>query len=152
MERICQAKRNKKCFVIVLFSSPSSFLRVHSKMAAASSPTMAPGRPRRQQAYRRANTSLALSSISAVDSDPDPYISCTSILDRFGTGSGSNGPDTSGLNGNRKMSAGAIKDFLLGRRDQPSSNTTSSYSQYTGWTYLHATTFNTTTMFNYSST
>lgn len=81
------------------------------------------GRPRRQQAYRRANTSLTLSSIPGglSDSDPDPYISCTSILDRFGSSGGSAGPDSSAINGNgtRKMSAGAIKDFLLGRRDPP---------------------------------
>lgn len=90
-------------------------------MAAASSTSVAPGRPRRQQVYRRANTSLTLSSVPGGlnDSDPDPYISCTSILDRFGSGgAGSVGPDSS-INGNgtRKMSAGAIKDFLLGRRD-----------------------------------
>ena len=91
-------------------------------MAAASS-SVAPGRPRRQQVYRRANTSLTLSSVPGgyADADPDPYISCTNILDRFGTGSGgSTGPDsTMNGNGTRKMSAGAIKDFLLGRRDPP---------------------------------
>ena len=94
-------------------------------MAAASS-SVAPGRPRRQQVYRRANTSLTLGSVPGgyADADPDPYISCTNILDRFGSGggggSGSIGPD-SAMNGNgtRKMSAGAIKDFLLGRRDPP---------------------------------
>ena len=83
------------------------------------------GRPRRQQAYRRANTSLTLTSSSGLGgsdtSDADPYISCTSILDRFGSSGGSTGPDSSAINGNgtRKMSAGAIKDFLLGRRDPP---------------------------------
>ena len=73
------------------------------------------GRPRRQQAYRRANTSLTLTS-SGLENDADPYISCTSILDRFGSSNGSTGPE---VNGSRKMSAGAIKDFLLGRRDPP---------------------------------
>ncbi len=74
------------------------------------------GRPRRQQAYRRANTSLTLTSNSGLDtSDADPYISCTSILDRFGSSGGSTGPDSSAINGNgtRKMSAGAIKVTIL---------------------------------------
>lgn len=87
-------------------------------MAASPSANIVPGRPRRQQAYRRANTSLTLTPGSAglSDSNADPYISCTSILDRFAGGS-----ESSTLNGNgsRKMSAGAIKDFLLGRRDPP---------------------------------
>ena len=90
---------------------------------------MVPGRPRRQQqAYRRANTSLTLMSNNnpgPQDSDPDPYISCTNILDKFkdtsGAGSGATGAGSgaygavNGTSPARKSSAGGIKDFLLGR-------------------------------------
>ena len=94
---------------------------------------MVPGRPRRQQqAYRRANTSLTLISNpggpgggpgpgqAPMDSDPDPYISCTNILDKFnGTKDSTNSSAAYGYaNGSspaRKSSAGGIKDFLLGR-------------------------------------
>ena len=78
---------------------------------------MVPGRPRRQQqAYRRANTSQALMLGGAPETEPDPYISCTNLLDKFnGT---SNAKDTYAMtNGSpaRKTSGGVIKDFLLGR-------------------------------------
>ena len=60
----------------------------------------------------------------AADQDPDPYISCSNILDKF-----SNGKDNYGLaNGSpqpattsnhhhhhRKANHGGIKDFLLGK-------------------------------------
>jgi hypothetical protein len=81
---------------------------------------MVPGRPRRQQAYRRSNTSLTL--MSAADSDPDPYISCTSIMDKFGNTSNGGNKDTSSYhmtNGSPRKSSGGtsggLKDFLLGR-------------------------------------
>ena len=91
---------------------------------------MVPGRPRRQQqAYRRANTNLGLmSNPEAVE--PDPYISCSNILDKFNGGHGAK--DTYAMaNGSpaRKTSgghgAGAIKDFLLGRSSAQRKESTS---------------------------
>ena len=70
---------------------------------------LVPGRPRRQQAYRRTNTSLGLVNIPA-ENEPDPYISCSNILEKF------NGTSSNMANGSplRKSSTG-IKDFLAGR-------------------------------------
>ena len=80
---------------------------------------MVPGRPRRQQqAYRRANTSqaLMLGGGAPPETEPDPYISCTNLLDKF-NGSASNKDTYAMTNGSpaRKTSGGVIKDFLLGR-------------------------------------
>lgn len=73
---------------------------------------MVPGRPRRQQqAYRRANTSLTLMSTNNLDSDPDPYISCSNILDKFN----GNKDMANGSSPVRKSSGSGLKDFLLGR-------------------------------------
>jgi len=70
-----------------------------------------PGRPRRQQAYRRTNTSLGLVNIPP-ENEPDPYISCSNILEKF------NGNSSNNMMANgsplRKSSTG-IKDFLSGR-------------------------------------
>jgi hypothetical protein len=89
--------------------------------------------------YRRANTSLSLTSPGMVDSDPDPYISCSNILDRFSA----SGHDASAYNGNgaaRKMSASAIKDFLLGRRDHPAATQPAAARlQDRDNSYVHAT-------------
>ena len=97
---------------------------------------MVPGRPRRQQqAYRRANTSLTLMSTggqaggagsaaaagptgpTGMDSDPDPYISCTNvILDKFSNGSTKDTAPYAMSNGSpARKNSGGIKDFLLGR-------------------------------------
>lgn len=101
---------------------------------------MVPGRPRRQQqAYRRANTSLTLMSTAAagsgdrsgqnagssgpqtapigMDSEPDPYISCTNvILDKFSNGKGADPAPYAMSNGSpARKTSGGIKDFLLGR-------------------------------------
>lgn len=91
---------------------------------------MVPGRPRRQQqAYRRANTNLTL--LPTGEPDSDPYISCSSILDKFSNGNKdtSNAYMANGSSPIRKSSVG-IKDFLLGRssvkdsasKDQPPSD------------------------------
>ena len=97
-----------------------------------------PGRPRRQQqVYRRANTSLNLTTGNGLDNgnSEDPYVGCTSIVDKFlnptnnsATSSGydsSTLPAGSVMNGgggsvgsSRKSSSsggGALKDFLTGR-------------------------------------
>lgn len=94
---------------------------------------MVPGRPRRQQAYRRANTSLTLMS-TGDEPNADPYISCTSILDKFsgnGIGSAASKDNYSMANGSpRKNSAGgALKDFLLGRKDGMTNSTTTTTSR-----------------------
>ena len=72
---------------------------------------LVPGRPRRQQAYRRTNTSLGLVNIPP-ENEPDPYISCSNILEKF------NGNSSNNMMANgsplRKSSTG-IKDFLSGR-------------------------------------
>ena len=97
---------------------------------------MVPGRPRRQQqAYRQANTSLTLMSTggqagggaggsagpgtgptgpTGMDSDPDPYISCTNvILDKFSNGSTKDTAPYAMSNGSpARKNSGGIKDFL----------------------------------------
>ena len=87
---------------------------------------MVPGRPRRQQqAYRRANTSLTLMPGAGLDNEPEPYISCTDILDKF-NGSGKDSNPYTMANGSplRKSSTG-IKDFLLGRSSATRKETSS---------------------------
>ena len=86
---------------------------------------LVPGRPRRQQAYRRTNTSLGLAHIPDNAPDPDPYISCTNILDKF------NGSSSGMANGSplRKSSTG-IKDFLLGRQSSATRKESSSSGQH----------------------
>ena len=84
---------------------------------------LVPGRPRRQQAYRRTNTSLGLAHIPD-NAEPDPYISCTNILDKFNGSSGmANGSPL------RKSSTG-IKDFLLGRQSSATRKESSSSGQH----------------------
>jgi hypothetical protein len=105
-----------------------------------------PGRPRRQQqVYRRANTSGNLITGSGLDNGnlEDPYVGCSSIVDKFINSAASSGYESSTLpvgsvmNGSasvgssRKSSSsggGALKDFLMGRNNTskdltyPSSN------------------------------
>ena len=94
-----------------------------------------PGRPRRQQqVYRRANTSGNLTTGGGLDNNnlEDPYVGCTSIVDKFINSAASSGYDSSTLpaggvmNGggsvgsSRKSSSsggGALKDFLMGRNN-----------------------------------
>ena len=87
---------------------------------------LVPGRPRRQQAYRRANTSLTLMSSNALDNnmggavepEPDPYIGCSNILDKFSNGkSGGGGGGTADMysmaNGSpHRKSSGGLRDFF----------------------------------------
>lgn len=97
----------------------------------------APGRPRRQQqVYRRANTSLNLTTGGDNANSDDPYVGCTSIVDKFlnsaapaSSGYESNTLPAAGsgvMNGggsvgsSRKSSSsggGALKDFLMGRNN-----------------------------------
>ena len=115
---------------------------------------MVPGRPRRQQqAYRRANTSLTLMSTggqaggggaggsagpgtgptgpTGMDSDPDPYISCTNvILDKFSNGSTKDTAPYAMSNGSpARKNSGGIKDFLLGRTGSATRKDSSSKDQ-----------------------
>ena len=92
----------------------------------------APGRPRRQQqVYRKANTSMNLTSGGDNGNSEDPYVGCTSIVDKFLNAAPSSGYESNTLpvgstvmNGggsvgsSRKSSSsggGALKDFLMGR-------------------------------------
>ena len=92
----------------------------------------APGRPRRQQqVYRKANTSMNLTSGGDNANSEDPYVGCTSIVDKFLNAAPSSGYESNTLpvgstvmNGggsvgsSRKSSSsggGALKDFLMGR-------------------------------------
>ena len=94
----------------------------------------APGRPRRQQqVYRRANTSMNLTTGGDNANSDDPYVGCTSIVDKFLNSAPSSGyesntlPAGSGvMNGggsvgsSRKSSSsggGALKEFLMGRNN-----------------------------------
>ena len=112
-----------------------------------------PGRPRRQQqVYRRANTSLNLTTGSGLDNSnlEDPYVGCSSIVDKFIGSANAGGYDSSTLpvgsvmNGggsvgsSRKSSSsggGALKDFLMGRnntaKDLPYSSHSSGMSDTT---------------------
>ena len=110
---------------------------------------VAPGRPRRQQqVYRRANTSGNLITGSGLDNInlEDPYVGCSSIVDKFiGSAASSSGYESSTLpvgsgvmNGgggsvgsSRKSSSsggGALKEFLMGRNNNPKDLGYSSHS------------------------
>jgi len=81
---------------------------------------MTPGRPQRQQAYRRANTSINLTGAVA---DSDLFRSCSNILDKFG---GKPSRDNLAVvNGTarigRSPNSSSFKEFLLGRpKETPS--------------------------------
>jgi len=74
-----------------------------------------PGRPQRQPAYRRANTSINLSGAVA---DSDLFRSCSNILDKFG--SKPTRDNLAVVNGSARVgrspnASNSFKDFLLGR-------------------------------------
>ena len=68
-----------------------------------------PGRPRRQQqVYRRANTSGNLTTGGGLDNNnlEDPYVGCTSIVDKFINSAASSGYDSSTLPAGGVMNGG----------------------------------------------